>query len=270
MGKSKGILYFIVASKRAVVAAVSLCALRKVYDGPVHIATSTFSDWHKIAHQIVADKRLNLTCSDVPIVQVRRHAVHTSKTWLHRYTPFDSTLFLDADTIPVGDFDEVWPVGDEMVLTQFSNWYSCGQRIKNRIHWWDGVRPDLVKPAIDGAYAAVNTGVLGFTRNTVMLEPWHQLTVEGAKTFIPDEIAAQLIYFKYEHRLLDDRFNCSPQFGANKNDARIWHCHGGKHLHPTTAPLWTHTLQECWRKNIGHIQSWMTQQERERYAKCIS
>ena len=262
---NRGIIYYLVASKRNAVAIVSLWALRKFFTGNVHVLTSAEHDWDIVSRRIVEDERLGLSISHVPVVPVRRHAVNVTKTWLHRYSPFEETIFLDADTIPIKHFGELWPLANEMVLTQFANWVSTGSKIKSRVNWWAGLRPALVSKSLANNDEAVNTGVFAFAKATKMLEPWHQITLAGAKTFIPDEIAAQLIYKDYHHRLLDDRFNCSPHYGVNVGDVRIWHCHGGKHLRPRTEKLWRGLFKECWDNNVGFIKEWISDEDRRLY-----
>ncbi len=256
-----GVIYLVVGSKRNVVAVVSLWALRKFYRGPICVLSSESPDGHAVAKRITEDKRLSLDLRLIPIVPVRKHSMNVTKTWLHRYSPFEKTIFLDADTIPMTDFEELWPKTTEMVLTRFANWNNDGPKIKSRVEWWKGIRPDLVDKCLAKTNAAVNTGVFGFTRDSEMLESWHQLTLSGYHTFICDEIAAQLIYPDFEHRMLDDRFNCSSCFGVNKNDVRIWHCHGGKHLRPNTKELWLSLFKECWDENIGGINEWLSSKE---------
>lgn len=259
---SKGVAYFLVGSKRSAVALVSFFALRKFYQGPVCVFTSSDFDFDIQAKIITSDKRLNLDLIHIPLVKVPKHAVHTTKTTLHRFTPFEKTVFFDADTIPLKPFDELFPIANELVLTQFSDWLASGRKIAKRLNWWVDICPDLVEKALAGRGLAVNTGVYGFTKSTDMLEPWHELCVKGCHTFIPDEISAQLLCPHYPVQILDDRWNCSPVYGVNTKEVCLWHCHGSKHLRPATGSLWTSLLKECWDENMGRVREWLPIMER--------
>ena len=265
MQMKQGVIYYLVGHKRSAVAAVSLHALRKVYAGNLAIMTIEEKQLDRDALALAGDKRLGAELIYVPLCKTEKHAINTTKSALYKYSPFEQTVFIDADTIPVGTFEAVWPQQEEIVLTTFANWHTAGRTISKRIEWWREIVPDQVTSTIKAAIPAINTGVFGFHRHTAMLGPWHDLCVKGSKTFIADEISAQILFRHFKHRLVDDRFNCSPQFGLHKNDVRIWHCHGGKHLRPATKELWLSLFRECWERNIGKIQTWMTDHEQRLY-----
>ena len=74
-----------------------------------------------------------------------------------------------------------------------------------------------------------------------------------------DEIAMQLLLGELDGQveIVDDRWNCSPTYGIHKDDARIWHYHGGKHFRkPECRVLWEPLLRQVMREDIGGIRQW--------------
>jgi hypothetical protein len=163
-------------------------------------------------------------------------------------SPFDATIFLDADTLVVGSIDELWPLSDELVLTMFADWVSTGTRMQQRIKPWAvadaakaGYTPDAqqierVRVMLSKKWPAINTGVMAWSRSAncqAFAAEWHRVT-NMRDTFIVDETACQIIFPEFQTRVLDDRFNASvvyPPAGKTvlgRDDVRIYHGHGGK------------------------------------------
>jgi hypothetical protein len=128
--------------------------------------------------------------------------------------------------------------------------------MRSRCEKWQSVAPNLVNRAVANAIPAVNTGVFAFTKKSQIMEPWLELTKKNP-IFIADEIAMQLLYLDYPHRLLDDRYNCSGVYGAHQQDVVIWHFHGDKHLRegPSRSAWWP-VYKECVEGDVGGINKW--------------
>ena len=75
-------------------------------------------------------------------------------------------------------------------------------------------------------------------------------------SFIADEIASQLIFPDFEHRILDHRFNASVVH-TNHFDTRVWLGHGKKFLKKESGMrIWWPWFLEVWEKNIANVRSW--------------
>ena len=79
----------------------------------------------------------------------------------------------------------------------------------------------------------------------------------GRAFYFCDEISLQLLLPHYPHKLLDDRFNCSPTYGRSRDDVRIWHLHGSKHVaHDSYRRVWLPLYEECLRHNVAGLAAW--------------
>lgn len=88
-----------------------------------------------------------------------------------------------------------------------------------------------------------------------VLKAWEE-AVKRNPIHICDEVALQLLYPDYPHRLLSDRYNCCPLQGLEKKQAFIWHFHGRTHVHKRAIKLWWPAYQECLRDKVGGVQQW--------------
>lgn len=256
MNSSKGILYLLTGHKSALQLIVSLVSLREHYSGPVTILS--LDPKRQIDRQIAEDSWLDVEVLKFHFPDAyKRNGSYLAKTNMHRWTPFDQTLFLDADTTIEKELpDHLWARGAEIVLTQFSRWTTHTKRIEKRVKAWNVVATDLVTRAIAEAHPAVNTGVFSWSvdLNEQMAE-WHELTKLRVK-FICDEIAMQLIYQSWRYRMFSDLFNHSPIYGShvkNPDKVFIWHYHGGKHLRAEAQPFWNPWFERAKSINAAGI-----------------
>lgn len=262
-----GVFYLLTATTHAVRLIVSLWSLRKHYSGPVTVYT-TIPESHSIGIRCSEDRRLNVEHRSFPMVHSRKNASFLIKLALLEHVPYEVSAYLDADTLIAGDIAPLLDVSenDQFHATQFSNWNSTTRRIAKRIKHWETVSQDqysteewhkLLQSALD-PHPAVNGGVFAYRRNAELLDPWYELSLLGRRTFICDEIALQILLHHYPHRVLDSRWNCSPIYGAAeiKQDVRIWHMHGSKHLHSDALGLWWPAYEECVRENVARINDW--------------
>ena len=252
--KSRGIVYLISGNKHAVVLVASVASLRKHWDGDVAIV-GTDEAGYTLAQQVASDERLRVRAIKMDHGNYRRNSGYLNKTRINSVVPFDSTVFLDADTIVRGDITEVFPRGDEMVLTSWGGWVTTGNMMSSRIRKWSKVEPERVERMTSISWPAINTGVFGFTKRTVIMDDWYDVTKQNV-IFICDEIAAQIMYPDYPVRLLTDKYNCSPFVGQNKDDSVVWHFHGKKHCKPAAIDKWWPTYEECLSENYADINEW--------------
>lgn len=229
-----GVLYLNIGNKHLCHLAVSLLSLRDHYDGEICVLSG--DDWFD--NILMNEPRLQpLTVKR--FVYENRGAYH-AKTSMGMLSPFDRTVFLDSDTLVVGDLSEMYPTNDEVRWTQFSTWTTSGKKIRGRITGgcWPQVFPEAVAYQSAMAYPAINTGVVGFCDGAYRtMQQWNAKTSEheslyGKRSFISDEICAQLLAFDYPHRIMPDDYNASPSYrGPQRADGvKIWHGHGFKFL----------------------------------------
>jgi hypothetical protein len=193
-----------------------------------------------------------------------------NKTGMLALTPYEQTIFLDADTLPVARFPELWPEGDEVRLTQFTTWTTKTGKIIRRVEQWRKAAPELVERQLSYEYPGLNTGVIGFPDSAgPFFKAWAELTAKNI-CFMCDELAAQLMFLDFPHLVLDDRWNCSPIYswevkpgedpegqGTRRADARIYHGHGFKFTKsPWGRRLWFPWLRKALDFNVAKMASW--------------
>lgn len=263
---SQGVLYLLTGAAHAVRLVVSLWSLRKYYDGDITVYT-TRPGSHRIGELCVADERLRITHEKMSLDDTRRNSSYVAKTVVMASAPYDTNLFLDADTLIVDGISELLDLSDdeECIATQFSNWTTQRRVIRKRLESWRDVQSELftedwMNDTIDAAVQpqpAINTGVLAFRKDATILAAWRELTHAGRKKFICDEIAFQLLLNQHPHRILDCRFNCSPTHARNSSDVRIWHFHGDKHVRRESGrQIWMPAYNECVSENVAGIADW--------------
>lgn len=257
----RGIVYLLTGHRQAVRLVASAWSLRRHYDGPVTVLS--MDPAREIDRYIAGDRRLrlNFVGIDQPGIARRRNGSYATKTLMQRWTPYDSTLYLDADTIVSAPLpDMLWPHDDELVLTRFSDWVSSGPRMRSRIRRWSGVFPEEVKAQLASRVPAINTGVFAWPRSrTEDLDVWHRMTMKRV-SFMCDELAMQLHHTSVPHRVLDDRCNQSVLYGTLRSRGEdavvVWHFHGSKHLIPQAGDRWTREFREIVREDVAGVAGW--------------
>ena len=281
---TRGVVYMLLGAKHAVHLAVSLCSLRQWYDGPVCVLCDMegygWARWiiepecaddveRVFDYQIIFDQQLN------------QPAGKLLKTLVPSLSPYDATLFLDADTLVVGDIGELWPIHHELVLTQFSDWLTTRNRMRRRIAEWSDIEPMLAAHCLHFGEPVINTGVMAWERGAAVLEEWRKLAwkrPDKVGRYDPtDELALQLVFREYPSRILDCRWNASVVFDWMRPDVRIWHAHGLKAWRRQTGrdiylPFYESLLQEnrCGIRSIPLPEKCVRSlpaEDRERLAK---
>jgi hypothetical protein len=272
-GSNCGIIYFNVGTKCLVRLAVSLFNLRKHWSGPICVLNGGLD--HGIAGRICGDPRISAECRVADIIHRRKNTAYAAKPTIMRQTPFDVTVFLDADTLPVGSVEPLLdavarPPSPGILLTTFSGWVTTGSIIKKRVQSIARTSEEAARLgaiALSKPMPAVNTGVIAFRRGSPFLIHWQNITEAGWNVFIADEMAAQVMTAdpeKYPCLLVDDRWNASPMYhSCPLEDVVVWHFHGDKHVvRPDGGKgraghvLWWPAFQEVWAEDVGGIQSW--------------
>lgn len=273
-----GVLLFNHGTAHCARLVVAIHSLRKHYGGPVTILDTGRSGG--IVEKIAADKRLEVEARQIPFVERRRNSCYCMKASLWRDSPYDATLFLDADTLVARSIEPLIEIvcselSPGFVATRFSDWLTTGEMIRGRIEKWHGVKVEadgdekpidvreLIRLSLESPWPAINTGVIGWrddARKT--LRAWERITHAGWRCPFTDELAAQLLVRKWPYVLVADRFNCSPIYGRDKDSAVIWHAHGRKAL---TRPdgrgaeahkIWEPVFREVFAGDVGGIREW--------------
>lgn len=259
---NRGFIYLLSGAAYAELLCVSLWSLRRHSSHPATIF-ATDPQSIEAARQIASDARLGATVQPIDLVPVRRHASYVTKATLPRQSPYDRTVYLDADTLVVGPVDELFDA--PMTATRFANWVTTGKIVGGRIRQWESVSPAakaLADAARSGPHPAINTGIFGFHRGYHGLPVWETLTQAGHRCSFTDELSLQILALSWpDCKILDDRFNCSPLFGDGRIDARIWHFHGRGHVRVKRGnslgkSLWWEAFRAASAEKAGGIDQW--------------
>jgi hypothetical protein len=249
-----GVLYYNTGTSCTVRLLVSIYTLRKYYKGEIAIL-SEGQPSNEICQKIS-------NALDAYIVPINPKDIPTKnhhflvKTKMHQYTPFEQNVYIDADTLIKGPIDELLNQ-DTFFVTPISNWKPNQQPISGRILQWQTILPDMIQPAL--LYKqAINTGIFGFNINDQIMQDWYNYAIKGIDLFIPDEVSLQIMLPKYQHKVLDTRFNCScVQDNPDNPDIRIVHYHGRKHCKiEYHGILWINAYTEVIKLDIADIKSW--------------
>lgn len=267
---SSGVLYMVSGNRHSNVLVTSIFSLRKSgYKGPIQIAVGD-EQAEGVAFAIAMDDRLARLCGLFDGISVQRWEApsgkrgdgYAQKTFMDTLSPFDSTVFLDADTIVRGNLTPLFtPEPYGVTLTAFSDWVSNGRKIPGRIKGWTDVAPDDVAEMLSKPYPAINTGVLSWRNgpeSAAFFREWKELTAKKP-IFIVDELAAQLIFWRHGVRVLDSRWNSSPIHDSKDRlgNAVVIHLHGKKHVNREQGrEIWLPLYDECCRLNIAGIRDW--------------
>lgn len=261
-----GVLFLNISTKCLARLVVSLHSLRQHYDGPICLINAAGHDGG-IAERIAADERLGVELRQTDIKIYRRRSAYVAKPSLYRFTPFERTLFVDADTVFIDDPSPMLKFESPFVVTQFSNWRCDGGIVRKRIEPFLRIGdsaigvPRLASQVIREGWPAINTGVFKFDLDWAGMRSWERLT-QAARTRanFTDEIAANVLlpFFDDDAMIVDDRYNWSPLYGQSA-DPVIVHSHGQKSCRPESLPYFWPVFSSAWDQNIGGICDWIRQ-----------
>jgi hypothetical protein len=257
---NRGVIYFNIGSSHLVRLLISLKSLRDHYAGPVAIL-SEGGDTGEICSLIgkaLMAEMIEWNCG-VPEGKNRRYL---AKTRYHLGSPYDTTIALDADTLVVGEIDELFQEAEqaEFCVAQFANWKSRHGIIQKRLRMWEAIRSFDINPAVNFG-PAINCGVVAFRKGASFYCDWFKMAMQGRDLFIPDEVCCQLTLYRYPHRILDRKWNCSCKYDdPSIPDTRIIHYHGGKHCCPGLpfqGKRWFNEFKAVIDCDLASITKWM-------------
>ena len=258
----RGVLYWNSGTKLLTRLYVSLGSLREIYDGPITLLLSNIPEEFV---DILKKHDFNTKVIDVP--QGHKQAL-LIKAKLNEYTPYDTTVFIDCDTIILKPFDELfeWAEEHKFVVTAFSTWNVKRGAIARRVAAWykhKVVNQEQFNAAVEYP-AGINIGVMAFQKDASIYQEWYDLAERGLNVFIPDEVSCQILLPKHQHFLAPPEFNSSCRYSPVTDDTRIIHYHGRKHcrLRRTqrvdeigTARYWIAKYKQLLKKNWCDIQT---------------
>lgn len=260
-----GVIYFNTNTRCIIRLLVSLYSLRQYEDTPVAII-SEGEDSHIYCRQIAkAFDNVEVVESEFNIPEGKNES-YLKKTLSCMRSPFDITVFLDADTLVCDKFVNVMVAKSYekgLCVTHFSDWTTKKRTIKKRINAWEDVYPDKIKKALKYG-KAINGGVFSYRKTHPLMQDWYELSLAGRDVFIPDETCMQVQLPFYEHNIVGNEFNFSCKYNdISKLKPRVIHYHGRKHCRLDeddnfifNADKWYNIYEEVMKKNIANIKEW--------------
>jgi len=250
--ESSGVIYYNKAWSCIPRLIVSIQSLRKNYSGNITL----FQDGE---HDIELIKNLKKTFGVDVIYDMNPNSVTlVRKIEISWKSPYDYTALIDADTLVVGKIDELLeaPKNYEFVATNFAEWKSRGGTIRKRILRFEKDYPQYMDAAINFG-PAINTGVYAFPKNSPFFKEWLEVAKVDEKlhTWIPDEVACQVLLPRYKTHVLSTKFNVSVNYDPNTQDKRIIHMHGKKHvIQRPLCKLWIDAFHQACVDNVCNIR----------------
>lgn len=244
----QGVIYFNKGTSCILRLIVCINSLRRHYDGPITIMQETEPP------EGLYDS-LGATFG-VDVIRTDNNDTKTlvRKLEVSQLSPYDYTLYIDADMLVLGDVSEFFEEAKnhEFVASHFTDWKSSGGTISRRIKRYSELCPDYIKPAIKYG-PAINTGIYAYPKNSRIWKEWESVAKWGMKKglYIPDEVSMQVIAPQYDVKVLPSKYNVSVLYGNHIEDKRVIHYHGRKHCKEfDLCDLWVENLMEVLEKDI--------------------
>ncbi len=250
-----GVLYWYCGPKVTAQLLVSLWTLRRRWAGPVLVIhTPEVAPW---AEKLAQERHLDVWTRQVEKPRTR-HAHYVGKTFLPQWSPFQRTVYLDADTVVQGELEGLW--SECLTTVQMARWTTWTPRIRRRLKPWLEVDPPRAAHVLSDQYPAVNTGVVAWGPcSRGLCHTWQQLALRGSHLGLTDELAMQLLVPELPW-VLPDIYNHSITFGTSPEDAVVVHFHGRRHLRRENGRRWWLPLfGRVWEKNLAACQQWLPQ-----------
>lgn len=268
--KTRGVIYLNQGTKCITRMIVSIFSLRKHYKGDVTVMlVGPQPLWF-----LETLGKLDCKCQTLKD-DGSRPLVRKASLW--RNTPYDLTMFIDADTLIVSRIDDYFDKIEEhkFCTGEFAGWRTQGRTMMGRIRSFAPVAPTYIQPAIDYG-KATNTGIFGFTKDAAILPEWESLTRKGAPhNRIPDELACQLLLPRYSHWLAPVKWGVSVRMSSpdHYDDMRIVHYHGRKHAGDwELCALWKQVFWEfcaAYPGLVKHLTGDLGDNKLQRYLRSV-
>jgi len=270
---NEGVLYLFCGMGAAERLVVSIHTLRQHYDGDVTVACTDEPE-----RELVASMQ-PLGIKSLSVAKIgQRNGHYVTKSTMPKWSPYETTIFLDADTIVCKPIDRLFEESRKsLVLTQFATWISTGRKMSARI-LSAAHKPNIddhdeylspfigalcqeqvrIKPSDAAEYPGINTGVMGWPKGHAALALWHEVTMQIGGQFMADELAMQLVLPNVNAKVLPEIYNASPIHGECKpEDVVVWHFHGRKHVKREEGrKLWWPAFESACNAKVARIHRW--------------
>lgn len=252
---TRGVLFYSLGRSCLVRLAVAMATMRRVWKGPatcLHYGEDGAED----AYQVSILNDVGFKRCDVRVPPGKNVAL-LGKTLLHLDTPYDVSVLLDADTVTMRAFPELFNAAEqcEFAMTAFSDWKSNGFHYRRRIKEWASiVPPDWIDAAL-ALGPAINTGVFAFHRESTLQAALFDYAVKARGFFIPDEIGVCVLAPHYRHKVLPRDFNTSCRYDDPRGpNVRIVHFHGDKHARIRDGQFLNNA--DIWLREFEAVRKW--------------
>jgi hypothetical protein len=215
--------------------AVSIASFRRFNpDTPICILTSE----NDVNHEEIEAIRDTFVASHKSIGEVseRRRKSLCLKTMVNLWSPFDTTIFVDADTHVETPIDELFDTVEnkKFVITAMCNWKLGSRKIRRRVEPW--LKLGVFKEP-DWSYPSINSGVFGWSKNDwtkSIFDTWSFVTKLGVKSFggghFVDEYSLNLIAEERRVHCVDSSWNAYGKYHPEWQKVHIYHHAGSKHF----------------------------------------
>lgn len=258
-----GILFYNSGTKCLPRLLVAVNSLRKVYSGNVCILSQ--GDESRNICKSIANYYSCIFQEFVSDISDLKHFYWFEKSRMHKYSPFDYTIFIDSDTLILKDpselFDEIKE--NDFIATQFSNWTTHTPRIAKRLSPWAKIDKDLTEFTLRMKSPSVNVGVYGFSKESELMRNWFDFTIQLPDAILPEESSCHLMLNKYKGIVVESKYNCSCKHDIVNGETVIIHYHGRKHCRRDdvgnylyNAEKWVKEFLEVIDDDICGIKEW--------------
>jgi hypothetical protein len=263
----QGIIFLNAGTKMLPRLVVSINSLRKHSTSDISIL-SIDGDGHDYCQKL---------CEyfDIKLVTISKTLANRKHYWfekarLHLYTPFNTSIFLDSDTVVLRNFDELFDEvkKNDFIASQFAHWKSSGRTIRKRLRQWSSTDHNLVEDTIKRDIPSVNMGLYGFKKSSELMKHWFDLTIKHPTASLPEETTCHLLLTQYKSKIVSNIYNCSCKHDNPRDkEVKVVHYHGRKHCRldesyrlKFNGSIWIQHWKDVLDKNICDIQNW--------YDKC--
>ena len=250
----QGLIYYNIGMKCLVRLAVSISTLVNHFADQITILADDdgFSECEKIAkHFCVNIMKANFTHID------GKNIPFLNKCRLDVKTPYDKTIFLDSDTIVLNNFYEVFKMLDdhEFIVTQMCKWMSNKGPYRKRIEGWKNhINREIFEHAFDEP-KAVNIGFYAWRKGAKIFDNWLYTAMKNQESFIPDEIACQILLPHVPHLVIGSEYNTSCKHEELTENSKTLHFHGRKHCRIDEKGNYLYHA-DSWYRQFDKIKEW--------------
>ncbi len=250
-----GFLYILSDAKYAAALATSIHTLRVWHGEPITILAT--DQCYSLAVSMGEKVR------SLPMIKSRaRRPEFIAKGWAYLLSPHDQTIYLDADTLVMGDLSELFR--HQFACTQVADYsinsnVRCSRAARRDIKYFESYGPiygKLPAAALANDLPLINCGVVAYARDHRVLERVHAMCVAARHDPVSDQTALQLLVGMDDVTVVPDDWNWCVGYGDN-GSANVWHFHRRLWAHKSYRDLWIPLFHQAVRDNACGMQSWV-------------